>query len=103
MRFRTLSLLFCAACLGLLLFTQTAPLCATAAAELERAVTPHGAKLFLRLGELTFAFDRDLPPLLGDKWDALCAMSARLLPPGVGEAVHATAEAISGALGGLLR
>lgn len=93
---------FGAACAALWLLGQTAPAWNAASAAFDEAVTITGARIYLRLGRLTFAFDRGLMEFLGGKWRDLCAMSAQLFPPGAAEAIDATAGAIRAAIGTLI-
>lgn len=102
MRFRKLPLFFCVACLGLVLLVRTAPLAAEASARLEAAITQHGAQLYLRLGETTFAFDRGLLSFLADKWHTLCTTSLCLLPPGAAAAADAVVKTICDVLRALI-
>lgn len=98
MRLRRLILSLVLACAVLWLLEYGVPLRAMASAWLDEAVTVNGARIYLRLGELTFTFDRDLMALLGEKWEAIRAVSAQFLPPGTAESAGAVAEAIGGAL-----
>ncbi|MBQ8397218.1 MAG: hypothetical protein IJX53_03340 [Clostridia bacterium] len=103
MRIVRIILSFGAACAGLWLLDQAAPLWAAAEAWLDDALTVSGARIYLRLGELTLTFDRGLMVFLGEKWSAICAMSARLIPPGTAEASGEITDAIVRALEAFVR
>lgn len=93
------ALYFAAACALLWLMQALAPQIESMRDWAGSAISTSGARLNLRLGGITLAFDRSLLALLQEKWSALCAASARLIPPGAAKAVGQISAAIAAALG----
>ena len=89
---------FCAACAGLWSARLAAPLLDSVGVWWSEAVTHSGARVMLRLCGMTFAFDRGLLSLLGQKWQMLIRAGTLILPPGTLGALRRIADTVVDAI-----
>lgn len=91
-------LYFFAACTLLFLLWGLQQLSESILQWVESIVTVSGARLNLHLGNITLAFDRNLLAMIAEKWSSVCTASAKLLPPGVENAMKRICAVIGEAL-----